>query len=122
MKIKLCVYLLKQALTISLPKITPLLCPLLPLSILTILWLQLGAGLGSHKAGHEAVSILGAGAALRGHGGGADARRWQVSPADDRAGRGGLARGGQVLLLDVYVQRVQTHLGCAAWLTLILHR
>lgn len=57
---------------------------------LTVLGLQLGAGLCRHEAGHEAVVVLGADAALRGHRGGGDGHGGgDVGPRDDRAaGRG----------------------------------
>lgn len=77
--------------------------------------------------------VLGADAALRGHRRGDGHGGGDVRPGDDRGrggggrrrgrgGRGGgLPGGGQVLLLWVHVDGVQTHLSCAAGLPLVLH-
>lgn len=76
--------------------------------------------------------VLGADAALGGDGGGDGHGGGDVGPRDDRptggGGRGGrrgrgggLPCGGQVLLLGVHVDGVQTDLGCAAGLPLVLH-
>lgn len=79
-------------------------------SFLTVLWFQLGAGLGRHQAGHEAMSVLGAVRVLTstcGADAGADggAQQWTV---DHRAGGrgGGLQGGGEVLLVLVHIQCV----------------
>lgn len=104
------------------------------LLFLTVLGLQLGAGLSRHQAGHEAVVVLGADAALGGHGGGDGHGGADVGPREDRArggggsrgggggGGGGLARGGQVLFLGVEVDGVEADLSRAAGLSLVLDR
>lgn len=65
-------------------------------TLLTVLGLQLGTGLGRHEAGHEAVVVLGTDAALGGDRGGDGHGGGDVGPRDDRAaggGRGGGRRG-----------------------------
>lgn len=63
--------------------------------LLTILGLQLGASLGRHEAGHEAMVVLGADAALGGNRGGDGHGGGDVGPCDDRpTGGGGRGRRG----------------------------
>lgn len=85
----------------------------------TVLRLQLGAGLGRHQAGHEAV--VGGRRGRTGDGGGGGSgpgatRGW----AGDR---GDLACGSHVLggQLGIQLDAIQPDLGRAARLTLVLH-
>lgn len=58
--------------------------------LLTVLWLQFGAGLSRHEAGHEAMAILGTAgvsAGIRGADDGADGGA-QHGTVDDGAGGG----------------------------------
>lgn len=94
-------------------------------ALLTILRLQFSAGLSGHETDHEAVVVLWAGGstALRWGRGRADWGGGDVRPGDHWAGRGrgsGIPCGGQMLLVCVHVDGVQTHLRRAAGLALVL--
>lgn len=93
-------------------------CPLQP----TVLGLQLGAGLGCHQAGHEAVvtrrsGIPGSQGAWHGGAGAPEARQGGTG------GRRGFSCGGQVCRLEVCVQwdAVKSDLGSTAGLALVLY-
>lgn len=83
----------------------------------TVLGLQLGAGLGCHQAGHEAM--------VGGWSGRSGTQRdGATGSTRSRTGRwGDLTCGGHVLRgqLSIQLDAVQLDLGCAAGLALILH-
>lgn len=83
----------------------------------TILRLQLGAGLGCHQAGHEAM--------VAGWSGRSGTQRDSAtrSTRSRTGGWGDLTCGGHVLRgqLSIQLDAVQLDLGCAAGLALILH-